>query len=286
MFDLTIKDGRKQLAEHLVKEIDVYCVETYGSGHRKHLGASQIGKPCWRQLFYIFRWCAKEKFSGRMERLFNRGHREEARWLEWLRGIGWTVHELDPTTGEQYRIIDCEGHAGGSMDGIATNEKLFPGIEFLAEFKTFGTKTYGTLIKDGVQQFKPEHWGQMCRYGHRKQIKYAIYCPINKNDDDIQGLEIVELDWDLGASLAKKSEDIILMPAPPERISEEPSYIDCRICFARGICHFNQPVEKNCRSCRHSFPKVNGEWGCRFFQYNTIPPAFIPIGCENHIGIS
>lgn len=29
-----------------------------------------------------------------MQRLFNRGHREEARWFEWLRATGWTVKDV------------------------------------------------------------------------------------------------------------------------------------------------------------------------------------------------
>ena len=79
------------IASRIAKDIDEYCVKTYDKGHRNHLGASLIGDKCSRKLWYIFRWCFREKTDGRKQRLFNRGHREEDRFIEWLEGIGAKV---------------------------------------------------------------------------------------------------------------------------------------------------------------------------------------------------
>jgi hypothetical protein len=81
----------KALAKRILEEIDEYCVRTYDGGHRSHLGASLIGRECKRYLWYVFRWCLHEKTTGRQQRLFNRGHREEARFVEWLEGIGFKI---------------------------------------------------------------------------------------------------------------------------------------------------------------------------------------------------
>lgn len=81
----------KALAKRILEEIDEYCVHTYDGGHRSHLGASLIGRECKRYLWYVFRWCLHEKTTGRQQRLFNRGHREEARFVEWLEGIGFKI---------------------------------------------------------------------------------------------------------------------------------------------------------------------------------------------------
>lgn len=81
----------KALAKRILENIDEYCVRTYDGGHRSHLGASLIGRECERHLWYIFRWCLHEKTTGRQQRLFNRGHREEARFVEWLEGIGFKI---------------------------------------------------------------------------------------------------------------------------------------------------------------------------------------------------
>lgn len=89
--DLNAPGVAKALSKRIGEDIDEYCVRTYDGGHRSHLGASLIGNECKRYLWYVFRWCLHEKTTGRQQRLFNRGHREEARFIEWLEGIGFKV---------------------------------------------------------------------------------------------------------------------------------------------------------------------------------------------------
>lgn len=60
---------------------------------RDHLGGSMIGKVCDRELAYIFRWAKRPSFKGRMLRLFDRGHKEEFRFVEYLRNVGVEVLE-------------------------------------------------------------------------------------------------------------------------------------------------------------------------------------------------
>ncbi len=67
--------------------------ESDEKGSRPHLGASQVGKPCLRALVYGFRHAVKKTTSGRMLRLFNRGHREEPSIIASLRRIGFEVQE-------------------------------------------------------------------------------------------------------------------------------------------------------------------------------------------------
>jgi hypothetical protein len=93
--DLNTKGTALQLAKQIKSDIDEYCEKKFDDGFRWHLGASLIGHECKRYLFYVFRWCFKENFDGRMQRLFNRGHREEERFIEWLEGIGFTVYADD-----------------------------------------------------------------------------------------------------------------------------------------------------------------------------------------------
>jgi len=88
-------ENKREVAKRVLSEINGYCVSEYDSGHRNHLGASQIGHECKRYLFLVFRWAKREKFTGRKLRLFDRGHREEDRFIEWLRGIGAKVFEYD-----------------------------------------------------------------------------------------------------------------------------------------------------------------------------------------------
>lgn len=76
----------------LVKIVDkgVEAKEQRKKG-RTHLGASVLGRKCLRQIWYGWRWVHVVKHSGRLLRLFNRGHREEDRLVEWLRDAGAIV---------------------------------------------------------------------------------------------------------------------------------------------------------------------------------------------------
>ena len=171
-----------------------------------------MGEACAKKTYGIyFSWVKKEKFSGRMLRLFQVGHTAEARFADYLEGIGLIVQLCDPKTGEQRRISDHNGHFGGSLDGVATNIDE----EFLLEFKTNGTGAgYNDVGKLGAAKAKPKHFAQMSIYGFKHELKYAIYMIENKNDSDIT-TEVVELDWQLGEQLIAKAGDIINDPYPP-----------------------------------------------------------------------
>jgi hypothetical protein len=67
-----------------------------GDGFRQHLGASLIGGPCDRALWYAFRWITRAAQGGRMLRLFETGRLEEERLVRNLRRIGITVFDVDP----------------------------------------------------------------------------------------------------------------------------------------------------------------------------------------------
>jgi len=78
------------------------------------IGGSTIGHKCERYLWYRFRWAASpERFDGRMLRLFETGHLEEARMVGWLRDAGCVVHDIDPATGRQWKVLALGGHFKG-----------------------------------------------------------------------------------------------------------------------------------------------------------------------------
>ena len=284
---------RKQLAAMIKADIDAYCVKTYSDTHRTHLGASIIGDDCRRRLWYIFRWARYEHFDGRMLRLFNRGHKEEERFIEWLEGIGGTVHALTDE-GKQYRISGVEGHFGGSLDagaklpqhytnklGLPANFVLPP---FLGEFKTSGTGSkFADLLKKGVALCKPKHYNQMCTYGRYYGFRYALYFCINKNDDDLY-IEVVELDWQLGEDNLVKAHSVITAKEAPPKLSENPAHFECKYCHFSDICHWGQQPEKNCRSCKLAVAVENAQWFCTRYQ-QVIPADFIPKGCEGWTAI-
>lgn len=282
-FDLSQPSGRRMLADQMVADIDEHCRVKYNDGPRTHLGASLLAHPCEMYLWLVYRWAHEEKFDGRMQRLFNRGHREEQRWFEWLRDTGWTATDVDPTTGKQIRISFAEGHGGGSLDAEASHPVYTDNEIMLGEFKTYNDKQFTKLKRDGLQKAKPQHWGQKCTYGFARKIRYGFYAAICKNDDQII-IEVHQLDWSLGEHLMRRGTEVILSKTPPPRLSDNQAWQDCKWCGKYLVCHGGEPLDVNCRSCRHAEPHRNGEWFCTLHN-GTIPADFIPKGCKDHFPI-
>lgn len=280
-FALDTVAGRDSLAERIEKDIDEWCQQQYDDGPRSHLGASIIGHECDRYLWFSFRWMYYQVFSGRMQRLFQRGHLEEYRIFQWLQGIGFKTKAVT-IDGKQIRIIFAEGHGGGSTDGVGILPTRY-GAQFanqpiLLEMKTQKDKRFSLLQGQGVQKEKPMHYIQASVYGKQLGIQYCLYIAVNKEDDDLN-VELIELDWSLADKEIGRAEQIINAPFPPKRISENPSFWKCKFCPAVGICHLNAPVWKNCRSCFYSEAMPNAKWFCKRWN-NFIPEEYLIKGCD------
>ena len=224
---------------------------------RTYLGASSIGHKCSRWLWYQFHHACREKFSPRLKRLFARGQREEAVFVHYLRRAGMTVWETQPN-GEQFGIIDFEGHFRGHMDGVGQ----FPGEEpVVLEFKTYNRKRFESLIKYGVKMADPKYYAQLQVYIQGMTFKRGLFCAVNKETDDLW-MEYVEFDEQAFNLLHQKVWNILNNENPPPPISTNPEDFECRHCAARDICHYNQMADRNCRSCRFGEPAPDSAWIC------------------------
>lgn len=281
--ELLHEHERKALADRIKAEIDEFCRVTYNDGHRSHLGASLMGHECNRYLWYVFRWVLNVDHGGRMERLFNRGHRQEDRFVHWLRGIGFEVWPVDPATGEQFRIYGVSGHYGGGLDGIFKMPVSYQiPWNFLLEMKTQKDGPDWKKLKAlGVKAIRPKHFVQMCEYGAHYGFRYALYLAINKNDDDLH-VEIVELDWAVGQEALRRAEYVIGMQSPPPRLNESPAYFVCKMCDFKDICHRGGNYEVNCRSCSNAYPAADGQWWCNYWQSIIPDEAAILAACGHH----
>lgn len=267
-------------AAYLLKAVDDVVEQNQDRDHRKHLGASLIGRECGRQLWYVFRWASKEEFSGRMLRLFERGQLEEERFFKLLRGAGANVYERDPNTGSQWRILDVDGHFGGSTDGVADNvPQLPPEMPAVMEMKTMNDKAFQSLKKKGVKACKPEHYVQIQVYMHKLRIKVGLYMAVNKNDDELY-FEFVSEDTPCAERALARARSIIYSEEGPPRIANSAGRFPCSFCSFKEICHLNAVPEVNCRTCVHSTPGPAGSWLCA--KGNTVE-IVKQSGCELHL---
>jgi len=206
------------------------------SGFRAHLGASLIGKDCERALWFDFRWTTVHRHPGRLLRLFETGQLEESRLVRNLRSIGATVLEVDPETGRQIRVQAHGGHFGGSLDGIALNLPEAPKTWHVLEFKTHSAKSFNDLAAKGVRGSKAQHFAQMQTYMHLTGLTRAMYLAVCKDTDELY-VERIEHDAAYAQGLLDKAQRVIFAMLPPERISHDPAWYQCRLCDHAPVCH-------------------------------------------------
>jgi hypothetical protein len=261
--------------------------EAVGDGLRAHLGASVIGEPCERKLWQIFRWVGAEAKSGRMHRLLDRGAREEEALIRWLRKAGAEVWDKDPATGKQFRVSAVAGHFGGSLDGVVQGLVEAPDKAHVLELKTANARSFAKVAKDGVEKAQKNHFFQMGVYMELMDIDRAYYMVVCKNDDTLHA-ERIRRQHGVATQALKKAERIIASDRPLPKISDDPTWHECkpygRLCDFHALCHGDARPLVNCRTCLHSTPEMDGDarWSCARHGKD-LSEAEQRAGCEQHL---
>jgi hypothetical protein len=265
MYDDQASTYRQLLGKWIGEMQDAYAPAPL-KPFRYHLGASLIGADCDRALWYGNRWVKQNKFPAKILRLFNLGHLSESFFIAMLESIGIQVKQSDESTGKQFNFKHANSHFGGSSDGIAYGVPMID-EPVLLEFKTYSSKTFKKLQKEGVEKSKNQHTVQM-RVGLEKLgLNYALYMAYCKDDSEIY-VELIEANKYIALHYLERAEEIIFTETPPKRIADSPVAKECTFCDFVEICHradYSQ-TDTNCRSCRWSYPSQHeneqSEWIC------------------------
>jgi hypothetical protein len=263
--------------------------EKKGDRRSNGIGISTLGEECSRKLWYDFRWCAPlPKHSGQLKRLFDTGHREEARLIQDLRDIGYEVHDRDPETGEQFRVEHLGGHISGYLDGVGRGIVEDPSRFYVLETKTHNAKNFDKLQAKGVEKGHPKHFAQ-CQLGaHLAEEAGTLYLGQCKDDDNLYS-ELVQINGKKAQALLDKGEAIVFAATPPEKLKDNAEYPPCSWCDHRKLCHYScgiRPVlpEMNCRTCLHSTPERDGTWTCEKKSLQ-LSKETQEQGCDEHLFI-
>ena len=273
----------EKFTNKIVEDIyDKWKAEGDSQTRRTYLGGSQIGHHCERYLWYDFRHCTENDFSGRLYRLFQRGHDEEHRFVKDLRDIGCEVWETD-VDGDQFGVEACGGHFRGHLDGVARLPDY--NKPHLLEFKTSNTKDFKKLEKEGVEVTKPVHYAQMQVYMHLMNLTRALYMVVCKETDHLY-TERVRYSKKVAEGLIDKASRVVFGDIP-ERCTDRKDSFACKFCSAKDLCWGTSgpepsvPIKKlSCRQCVHAEPTADGQWNCKFHNKLAEKPCddmlFIP----------
>jgi hypothetical protein len=243
---------------HTVAAIYQAYVESNDNFESIGIPAGSLGKECERAVWYDFRYVSPaENIEGRKIRIFRRGDIEEERIIDDLRAIGVEV------TDQQAKCRDVGGHIRGKIDGQALGIPEAPATIHLLECKSSNTKNFKPLKKNGVQAAKPDHYATMQFYMLQRGLDRALYCCVNKDDEDYH-IERVRFDVEFALRLVARAKGIIESDEPPARISEKPDFFSCKWCRHHSVCHEGAWARVSCRTCIHSTPTLAGDaaWEC------------------------
>lgn len=248
---------------------------------RPYLGASALGDPCERRLWLAFRWAGAEAFDGRMIRLFDTGHREEARLLDEMRAAGIEVWDRQPD-GRQFRVEFCGGHGAGHLDAIVRGLPEAPRTPHVFDVKTVKAKKLAELMRQGFRKTYPKYFSQGLVYMGLMDLDRAAFAFVCKDDETIH-LERFEFDRAEFDRLMQRAERIVFSAEPPARLSEDPAWWECKLCHFNAHCHGTAAPAATCRSCAHATPERGGTWACECPGHGrTLSVDDQRSGCERH----
>lgn len=233
---------------------------------RSHLGASVIGVGCATRVALDYRHASQDRPDGRLIRLFNRGHMEEARLVAALTVAGIKCKTVSKHGGQI--SYELEG-VSGSVDGVA---RLPDGRLTVLEFKTMAQRPFDELTKTGV--IKDQHMTQMQCGMAGLGLGVALYVAVHKDTDRIAVFEVAA-----DASIASEADDLAFRVVRGE--IPEPEFPRghslCRYCPHKAICHEGVEPVARCETCVHAVTDGNGKWSCGLGKPMSLCDNYVPI---------
>lgn len=239
----TITDPLIQQVYNLLEE------ERAKESPRKYLGASSIGDPCERKLWYRLNQPEKAKpANAKLILSANDGHRSEEIMADLLRRVPGVKLSARESLNLPYRFSDMGGKFAGHLDGIIEGIPLAPKVTHVWENKSCNETKFKKLlnIKETVDDDRqleawdektgnlyyaqaqiymhyldiPRHYMTVCLSGTRDFT--TIRTPYNK---------------DIAINLIEKADRIITYKAAPLGVSQNPDFYLCKMCEFKDYCH-------------------------------------------------
>ena len=219
---------------------------------RRYLGMSSIGIECERRLWYAYHEAGVgiTKNDAASVRIFQSGHDAEAiiaRLLQATPGI--TLDITDPKTGGQLGVEDFGGEFRGHLDGVIRGLVDDPGNDYVWEAKCVNEKKFADFRKkkDIAEDTALRSWDAI--YYAQAQC-YMGYSGIHRHyltvcTPGVRQWEAVITPFDLDAFEAIRSKAVRIINAklyPLSRISNDPSWHQCKFCPSHDRCHGTPPV--------------------------------------------
>jgi len=209
---------------------------------RRYLGASRLGASCERQLQYEYAQAPVDPdkgFSGRILRIFERGHRTEDAFVGWLRAAGFIL-KTEGKDGQQFGFSVADGKLQGHCDGVFVDGPEGFAYPALWEAKCLGQKGFSALKKSGLAVAKPVYAAQVAVYQTYLGLhdNPAIFTAVNADTMEIYA-ELVPFDATLAQKMSDRAVRVIQATEAGEllpRSFAQADHFECRFCSYAQRC--------------------------------------------------
>lgn len=235
---------------------DAYAKRGRTEKPRRYIGASSVGNPCTAYLEYSLRGFPDVTPDPSLQRIFEDGHRIEARVVADLKLAKFHVMEIDSLTGKQWTYNLYGGHFSGHGDGIIEIDDE----AHVLEIKSMNDAKHKLFASKGVKISHPMYYAQLQAMMGLSGMKKALFIAYNKNNSQYHA-EVVSFDDFYYSALIVKVEHVLNDGG--EKLSHDMTDWRCKSCFKRGACWGLAGTEPACSRCAHSVPTHDGEWSCK-----------------------
>lgn len=209
---------------------------------REYLGASRLGAACERQLQYEYAQAPVDhgkSFSGRLLRIFERGHRTEDMVIRWLRLAGFDLKTEDGS-GHQFGFSVAGGRLRGHVDGVLVGGPEGFAFPALWENKCLGAKSWREVEKRKLAAAKPVYAAQIALYQTYLELHQqpALFTAVNADTMEIYA-EMVPFDAALAQRMSDRAARVISATEAGEllpRSFSESTHFECKVCAWADRC--------------------------------------------------
>lgn len=207
---------------------------------RNYIGASELGDPCLRRVYYNAIKADRTPFTGQKLRVFEMGRAFEALVADWIKAAGFDLRTHD-LAARQFEFVTGNGRIKGHSDGVLAGGPRIPDLAYPAlwENKALKGRYWNALVKKGLRSAEPKYFAQVQLYLGYFELPNALFTAINKDTAEIYHAVIP---YEVAEAQRYSDRGVDLIRAvdaqnPPPRIASSPDFYACRMCnFAETIC--------------------------------------------------
>jgi CRISPR/Cas system-associated exonuclease Cas4 (RecB family) len=211
---------------------------------RDYLGASMIGDPCERKVWYTFNGYPRKPIEAKGVYAIEDGYRSEdlvAARLRMVEGIELWTHDEN---GKQFGFMSEDGKRGGHIDGVILGLLQAPQTPHLWENKAVNEKKFNDLKKlidsvgekNALEQWDEIYFVQAQIYMHEFKLDrhYLTVCTPGARDITSCRTEYQPKKY---TAIDAKTKRVMNAKTPPVRISEDRAFFRCKWCDFQEVCH-------------------------------------------------